>query len=45
MAPIEPNKPEAHNGKRDFLAVSTWLYKIEQYLNLTQVLNPDLRMN
>ena len=44
MASIKPIKPEAYNGKRDFLAVSTWLYKMEQYLNLAQALNPDMEM-
>ena len=34
---IRPNKPECFERKRDFLAVHTWLYKIEQYLKLIQV--------
>ena len=34
---IRPNKPECFEGKRDFLAVHTCLYKIEQYLELIQV--------
>lgn len=37
---LKPNKPEAYEGKRDFVTVSAWLYTVEQYLCLSQVSNP-----
>ena len=37
---LKPNKPEPYNGKRDFLVVNTWIYKLEQYMLLLQVNNP-----
>lgn len=37
---LKPNKPEPFGGKRDFLTVNTWLYKVEQYLALVQISNP-----
>lgn len=37
---LKPNKPEVYDGKRDFLVVNTWLYKVEQYLVLVQLSNP-----
>ena len=39
-----PNKPEVFDGKRDFLAVSTWLYKMEQYLHLMEVFAKGVTM-
>lgn len=44
MTSIKPNKPEAYNGKRDFLAVHTWLYKMEQYFHLIQMVNPEMQL-
>lgn len=34
---FKPNRPGTYNGKRDFLAINTWLYKVEQYLLLIQI--------
>lgn len=34
---VKPNRPDPYNGKRDILTVRTWLYKVEQYLNLSQL--------
>lgn len=39
---MKPNKPECFEGKRDRLAVETWLYQVGQYLTLIQVGNADL---
>lgn len=41
---LKPNKPEAYDGRRDFLVVSTWLYKVEQYLVLMQLNNPAAQL-
>ena len=40
----KPNKPECFEGKRDMLLVNTWMYKIEQYLALTQLRKPSLTL-
>ena len=37
MASLKPNKPSIYDGKRDELAVRTWLYQVDQYLTLAQV--------
>lgn len=37
---LKPNKPETYDGTRDFVNVSTWLYKVEQFLSLTQLSAP-----
>lgn len=34
---LKPNKPEAYDGTRDYLLVNTWIYNVEQYLNLSQL--------
>ena len=39
---LEPSKPESFDGKRDCLVVNTWLYKVEQYLNLVQLTSPGM---
>lgn len=39
---LKPNKPEPYDGKRDYLVVNTWLYKVEQYLVLAQLSNPGV---
>lgn len=41
---LKGNKPETFNGNRDFLGVNTWLYKIEQYLALTQISSPQVTL-
>lgn len=38
---IRPNKPDTFDGKRDFLSVSTWLFKVQQYLSLIVLSNPN----
>lgn len=42
---LKPNKPETYDGKRDFLTVNTWLYKVEQYLTLIHLTNPGTPLN
>lgn len=37
---IRPNKPDSFDGRRDFLMLSSWLYKVAQYLTLIHVSNP-----
>lgn len=37
---LRPNRPEKYNGKRDFLTLNTWIYKVDQYLSLSQISNP-----
>lgn len=39
---LKPNKPETYDGRRDFLAVNTWLFNVEQYLLLSQLSNPNV---
>lgn len=41
---LKPNKPESYDGRRDFLVVNTWLYKVEQYLVLVQLSNPGVQL-
>lgn len=41
---LRPNKPDSYNGARDFLIISTWLYKIEQYIQLVQLTNPNFQL-
>ena len=38
---LKPNKPEPYDGRRDYLVVNTWLYKIEQYLIIAQLSKPS----
>ena len=40
MTSLKPNKLSIYDGKRDELAVRTWLYQVDQYLTLAQVGNP-----
>lgn len=42
MASLKPQKPELFSGRRDAVAVNTWLYQVEMYLNLLQVTNPQI---
>lgn len=39
---LKPSKPDTYDGTRDFLVVNTWLYKVEQYLSLTQLSSPNV---
>lgn len=39
---LKRNKPKGFSGKRYFLVVNLWLYKVEQYFNLMQVLNANV---
>lgn len=41
MVIIKANKPESYDGRRDALAVNTWLYQVEMYLNVVQMNNPQ----
>ena len=41
---LHPNKPEPYDGKRDYLIVHTWLYKVDQYLTLMEITNPTVGM-
>lgn len=34
---LKPNKPETYGGRRDFLSVNTWMFKVEHYLALYQL--------
>lgn len=34
---LKPKKPEAYDGKKNYLTVSTWLYNVKQYLFLSQL--------
>lgn len=45
MASLKPQKPELFSGRRDAIAVNTWLYQVEMYLNLLQVTNPEIVLN
>lgn len=38
---LNPNRPEPYGGRRDYLVVSTWLYNMEQYLLIVQLVNPN----
>lgn len=42
---LRPKQPETYEGKRDFLTVNTWIYKLEQYIALQAVVNPTLDFN
>lgn len=39
---LKPNKPEAFEWHRDYLVVNTWLYKIEQYIAIILLSNPNV---
>lgn len=41
---LKPNKPDLYDGKRDFLAVNTWIFKIQQYLSLAALSNPATQL-
>jgi len=41
MLSVKPSKPELFAGRRDALAVNTWLYQVEIYLNIVQASNPQ----
>jgi len=45
MASLKPQKPELFSGRRDSVAVNTWLYQVEMYLNLLQVSNPQINLD
>lgn len=42
---IEPNRPEVFCGKRDFVTVSIWVYKIEQYFMVSRIMQPGLQVS
>lgn len=41
---LKPNKPETYDGRRDYLTVSTLMYTLEQYLNLSQINSPNVSL-
>ena len=45
MANLKPQKPELFSGRRDAVAVNTWLYQVEMYLNLLQVAKPEIALD
>lgn len=38
---LKPNTPETNDGRRDILTVNTWIFKVEQYLELSQLNAPN----
>ena len=44
MASLKPSKPEIFEGKRDSLAVNSWLYQVDTYLNLLALSSPELNL-
>ena len=42
---LKPNRPEPFDGLRDYLVVHTWIYKVEQYLVLTEITNPNVGLS
>lgn len=42
---MKPNRQDTYDRKRDYLAVNTSLYEIEQVLELTQLSNPDVDLS
>lgn len=42
---LKANKLDVSIGTRAFLVVHIWLYKTEQYINLTELMNPDVTLN
>jgi len=39
---FKPRQPESFTGKRDFLAVTTWVFKVEQYFHLLAMIKPGM---
>lgn len=39
---LRPYRPEKQDGKRDFLTINTWIFKIYQYLSLMRITNPGI---
>lgn len=39
---LKSNPPECYGGRRDYLEVHTWLYKVEQYFEIMSLFNPGL---
>ncbi len=44
MTSLKPSKPDVYEGKRDALAVNSWIYQVETYLNLLVMSNPELNL-
>lgn len=38
---LKPNKPKIYDCRSEFLIVNTWLYTVEQYLQLLQRSDPS----
>lgn len=41
---LEPSNPDTFDGRHNAVMVSTCLYKVEVYLNLMQVSNPEVTL-
>lgn len=39
---FKPKQPESYGGKRDYLSVSTWIFKMEQYFHLVGMFKPGM---
>ena len=39
---FKPRQPDSFNGKRDFLSVSNWMFKMEQYFYLVGIFKPGI---
>lgn len=42
---MKPKNLDFYDGKRRFLAVNSWLFKIQQYLNLASLSSPDSELS
>eukprot|EP00171_Calliarthron_tuberculosum_P008642 IDg8642t1 len=42
---FKANPPDLFGGKRDFLEVNTWLYKMEQYFRIVELFSPGFLSN
>ena len=45
MASLKPQKPDLFHGRRDAVAINTWLYQGEMYLNFMQVANHQIALD
>lgn len=39
---LRPDRPEKYSGKRDFLLLNTWIYKLEQYVVFMKMSKPRI---
>lgn len=45
METVMTSKPEELDSRGDALSIYTWLYQVDQYLNLLQVTNPEVAID